>query len=440
MANGDIFTGNVFSVGTNPTKGLNVQNYMKAMGSENDDFVEFDPVEPLNQTLQTGIDAEGAYYNSLQNLNQFGMAMAGKGINVYRPDARNPDSVKASQEFNRMLKGVQMQGGALRTGHEISKLYAQERLKNNVVGPGLIDKNSAFTGASTSAELDNLINIHPYVAPIKDAVNQINKLARTYNSDMEADDANLKINSMRDNIGGFLDTLIEGGIPKPMAELIIHNAQNGIGKATFDPLKEKQINAQIEQGQRRVDLQSLKTSSQLAKDKLTMEKKQQEIDAGPKGQKQLDIEGRSSLIDDIDEGNIQKMIGGKIGGNTILKARVDDDGSLKLTLSGDASPVTIPRTTSKEKINDVLNTFAGAQKITPEQYREYVANKGAPAKETTTLSKNYREATDNLSVAFPSYSGLSGKQKSALYKFVVDKNGGKMPAKNQFEYIINTYK
>ncbi len=249
----DQLTGNVFNVGRYNTQNLSTKNYMKAMGArEQVDPVEYEMVLGEDAPMETGTDASEAYVRQIQRLNNFGLAMSMKGIDVINPNPNDPQSLEAAQHFNRLRTEAGATAVARKTAHDLSKYYTTQRLKPNVVGTDLYKENAqGGVDSVTSQNLDNLVDLNPYKEQVNALVNDANKLAKSYNSQAERDAAELQLEKKREALSGYRDKLIQAGIPAPLTEQIIQNGVDRINSATYNPnkdedqeLREKRVNSQ----------------------------------------------------------------------------------------------------------------------------------------------------------------------------------------------------
>jgi hypothetical protein len=224
-----LFGGTVFDANrARNTSGLGIDSYMRAMGHNPFEPVEFEPIEADLENIDDHENAKSSYLNSLERLNSFGMAAAGKGINVLSPNPNNPTSVSAAREFQRMMNDVNNQLAGLKTSHDVKKLLMEERLK---------DGNFATPVEGRLATMDDLNSVHnigQYRDDLNDRARALNTVAAKEFDMRESRDANNKeLDGMRSNMGNIRPILEKAGIPEDIINSIIQGGQDQVGVATY---------------------------------------------------------------------------------------------------------------------------------------------------------------------------------------------------------------
>lgn len=359
----DQFTGTVFNIPTGGnTQGMNVQNFMKTMGANQ--ATSFTPEKPM-EDLQPGLDATGAYFSALERANSFGMEMAAKNIDVFRPDSRNPQSVVAAKQMQRLMRNVQQQGNGLKVGQQMAKMYAQERLNPNVAqtAPMVNRADGSFTGPTTAEDLNNnLVNMLPVLNQVENTAKLVNTGARTVKTDAERDALNLEITDGIKEMRALKAKFVAAGFPEDQVESIIENGIAGIGKATSDPMAGEVL------GIRKSELQLRKADTA---SKINLRKARAKKASGKKDSSQIML--RKDTIERIQNGDLDAvgaLVGSKNGSWTVTDAkftpggdlkrgtgRKDEDGNEIFTDTGNANENTVTITSvngSGEKRKEVI--------------------------------------------------------------------------------------
>lgn len=395
----DLLGAKVYNLPTSNTRGLSVNDYMKVMGASSGRATKskkedgFEPIEPAKGVLQTGTDATKQYYDSLESLNSFGLQASAKGYDVFNP-GRDIQSRNISKEFMRRLQNVQQQGNGLRAGQELSKFHTQQRLKNGIIGPGAIQKDEdGFVGPTTGSQMDQLINTNPIVKQLNHEADQMNKMAKSYDTRAEMQDANMDIDRRKADLDKFRKYMEESGIPPEQVDFILSTTKDSINKATHDGLGEQKLAAKKAADLRRDERAGQRIGIQRAR--LNETKK--------KGRKtDEDIILRKELIKRIqlgDPGAAGSLVGGTFGKGKIIESEFLEGGdakvntgeldefgneifvdsgnpsvnTLKLKVREGSSTKTYELQMGKEQagsfneLNNVINTVSGQEKFSIEE-------------------------------------------------------------------------
>lgn len=362
----NIFSGTVFDVGSSSQRGQSFESFMKSMGAkESEDVVTFDPMSHGDVPLEADSTMADSYMKAIVDYNNFGMAMARKGININKPSG-GPEQQKAMVVANRLRKQIEQEGVAIKTSFELSKEHAKARLKPGVVGPQIDGKRP-----TTIEDLENLVNTNPHVKMLQSLVDDINGMAKSYSTEVERDDANLLIEERVKNFSTIRQNLLNTGIPQEFADLMISNAQNGVRRATFNPMKEKEFD--LKESRNR----ALNAASRAAARRSS------------KGDEPKNAQGRKDLISAIQTGNqgaVNALVGAKHGKGVVSSAQYEpgitdaegEEGRSRIVLS------VVSSTTGGEEdfvvfvdeenaggffdLNNLLNTVKGQEEVDDEDF------------------------------------------------------------------------
>lgn len=245
----NLYTGAVFDIGVGDTSGMDMMNYLKQSGVDRfaEGDVDFDPATVAaqgNKLMQTGTQEFESYHNAVERAKSFGIQMASKGIDVTRPDANNPDAVLASNLFQNMMRRVEQEGAAAKTGLELAKLATEQRLK---YGAGMIGPKTMTPGgrATTTQDLDRLYNLEPYRKSMETYVKSINDVhAKEYDTLAQRDAANHELKQASKGLLKYKQQMLQAGIPPEVVNSVVESYQSGIGSASYNPLEERKVASQ----------------------------------------------------------------------------------------------------------------------------------------------------------------------------------------------------
>ena len=387
----DLLGGKVYNLPSGNTQQLSVRDYMKAMGASNGstpDGGSFEPVEPIDKVLQTGVDATQSYYNSLETLNNFGLQAHAKGYDVFNP-GRDPQSVAIAKEYQRLAKDVQMQGNGLRAGHELQKFHTQQRLKEGVFGPGAIPKadDKGYVGATTIDQSDQLINTNPWAKSLNHHVEQTNKMAKSYDTKPETIEANHEIEKRKKRIDSFFVDMISSGVPIEYAEFLADRAKNAINSATHDNLGERKLAQKTQNDAARRALDRKKFEAKKGKEESTFLQRDKLIRAiinGDEnwvgqmksgtlsdGNKIVDVKvekpsGKGGIVNTIKDNIIEGTPG------NVLRVTYIDPKDKKKKKKTRYFPMDPSNRESYTEINSILSSIKNLENISIEELSKYV--------------------------------------------------------------------
>lgn len=114
------------------TKSLGVSDFLKVMGQIDNLDGEYKPYDAVGELklkpgdLQTGTDQTELFYKLSEDLNNFGMSLHAKGIDVTNPSSNNPQHIQAIQTFNRKKARLDRHANALAVGQKLAMKYADK--------------------------------------------------------------------------------------------------------------------------------------------------------------------------------------------------------------------------------------------------------------------------------------------------------------------------
>jgi len=236
----DIVGANIFNVGRGTsTRSLDVNNFMQSMGydpfDDDDDPVEFKPIEAETEGLDLVDNAMTSYTNSLGRLNAFGMKLAAKGIDPMNPNNRSEEAIRAAEHFQRMGAQVDREAAALKTSLELRKHQNQLLARENVIGkrPGA----GLVTGQDTG-----VINLQTFRNPMEQEAAAINDvLAGEYDTHTMANTANKEIQERKRRIWNHVKEMTDAGIPLETAREEVQRVYDSIGVAQYNPMAERKL-------------------------------------------------------------------------------------------------------------------------------------------------------------------------------------------------------
>lgn len=230
----DILGGHTFKLDRGAVN-LPTEEFMRRSGSERAKGYELEDLPDL--TVLPGMDEEDDYFNSVNVLNEIGLAAAAKGIDVRNPDPDNPQSMAISRLWMRRYKEFNRIGNAVRA----SNMMFEEHMKN-IRDPRMVVPDGLDAANLTPQDVVKTLNIAPHITALDQLVKKTNASSdREFDTKAQQIVHQKNIDEAKQSILDYRKFLTDRGAPVDLADAIVTRYAEALGVSTYNSLNEKKF-------------------------------------------------------------------------------------------------------------------------------------------------------------------------------------------------------
>jgi len=243
------FGGATFSVNQGQARSLSVDRYLQSFGVspfDDDTDVQFQGVGAETEGFLGGENTTQQYFDAIKGLNQFGLAAASKGHNVFNPSTI--EGRKLGMAFREIAGNAEQKLAALKTDAKVKELGFKAKGNKNLLQQGSFSQEGQL---SNFEDLDAFIGTS-ILDRLNTEVNGINdEFAIEFDNPSDATAANQQIELAKVEIKKLREVMKNAGYNDGVADQFINNAVARIGQATsaYDPLlsaKKQEIQSKVD--------------------------------------------------------------------------------------------------------------------------------------------------------------------------------------------------
>jgi hypothetical protein len=236
---GGIKTGTVVDLASRRAGNYNLDSYVKHMG--------FDPIEPvdyeavpfgkeLGTDLNTTLGDE--YANEFKRLNQYGVQLAARGVDIMNP-GQDPGARNAASVWHALRTEVERKAMAIKASSDIRNKITEEQAKGSYAPKFEIDA-SGRPRVLDATDMQGVVNYKGVMEEMAKAVDDINRFATQYPTENQAILYNQHIAKAKSEfIDGFKRRFSSLGLPEEIYTPFIQDMVGRIGPASKDATEAK---------------------------------------------------------------------------------------------------------------------------------------------------------------------------------------------------------
>ena len=230
----DAFSGMTFRL--NPrsnTRNMSVKEYMNTMTPTDAIAEEFDPMEAMDEPIMNANSTAEAYYNALERFNKTGNMLLQKGV-----DWTSSSEYAALRD--QLLGDVSRNANAVKAENAAMEFQNKMRLQKGVYAPAY-DPN-----LNPSENMAKMVNTSPYEAQVMGIAKELNKMAKSYDTETEYNMVNSQFEEGKDRMRSLVPKMVEQGIPIEQAQFLVEGEIAKLNTPTYNNLAQRKLEGQLQ--------------------------------------------------------------------------------------------------------------------------------------------------------------------------------------------------